>query len=78
MLFDDLMQSKKMKDPEIRKPGEIRRAEGNVNDYRRKRTSVSAETFRISLFVVGALLTVGIIAAVGYFGWKAFEIYIGG
>lgn len=78
MLFDELMQSSKMEDPEIRKAGDIKRADNKVKDYRKKRTSVSMKTFRTSLFVVGALLIVAIVTAIGYFGWKAIEIYIGG
>jgi hypothetical protein len=78
MLFDELMQSKKMEDPEIRKPAEIGRSEAKIKSKRGRKTSVSVGTFKNSMLIVGIVLSLAAITAIVYGAWKVIEIYIGG
>lgn len=78
MLFDELMQSKKMEDPEIRQAADIGRSKTKVKNKRGHKTSVSVGTFRNSMLIVGVVLSLAAIAAIVYGAWKVIEIYIGG
>lgn len=78
MLFDDLMQSKKMEDPEIRKAADIGRSETKVKSKRGRKTSVSVGTFRTSMLIVGVVFSLVAVAAIVYGAWKVIELYIGG
>lgn len=78
MLFDELMQSKKMEDPEIRKAADIGRSEVKVKSKRGRKTSVSVGTFRASMFIVGIVFSLAAVSAIIYGAWKVIEIYIGG
>jgi hypothetical protein len=78
MLFDELMQSKKMEDPEIRKAADIGRSETKVKSKRGRKTSVSVGTFKNSMLIVGIVFSVAAISAIVYGAWKVIELYIGG
>lgn len=78
MLFDELMQSKKMEDPEVRQAADIGRSKAKVKSKRGRKTSVSVGTFRNSMLIVGVVLSVAAISAIVYGAWKVIEIYIGG
>jgi hypothetical protein len=78
MLFDELMQSKKMEDPEIRKVADIGRSAAKVKSKRGRKTSVSVGTFRNTLLIVGVVLSLAAVSAIVYGAWKVIEIYIGG
>lgn len=78
MLFDEIMKSEKLQDPEIRKAGEIGRSNKKLKNKRSRSTSMSVGAFRMSLFIVGAILSISALAGLVYVAWKAIEIYIGG
>lgn len=78
MLFDELMQSKKMEDPEIRKAADIGRSETKVKSKRGRKTSVSVGTFRTSMLIVGIVFSLVAVSAIIYGAWKVIELYIGG
>lgn len=78
MLFDELMQSNKMEDPEIRQSAELGRSKKKIKNHRKRHTSVSVGTFRASMFIVGTLFTIAAAAGIIWLGWKVIQIYIGG
>lgn len=78
MLFDELMQSRKMEDPEIRQAADIGRSKAKVKSKRGRKTSVSVGTFKNSMLIVGVVLSLAAISAIVYGAWKVIEIYIGG
>lgn len=78
MLFDELMQSRKMEDPEIRKAADIGRTEAPVKSKKGRKTSVSVGTFKNSLLIVGIVMTLAAVCGIAFLGWKAIQIYIGG
>lgn len=78
MLFDELMQSKKMEDPEIRKAADIGRSDVKVKSKKGRKTSVSVGTFKNTMLIVGIVFSVAAISAIVYGAWKVIELYIGG
>jgi hypothetical protein len=78
MLFNELMQSRKMEDPEIRQAADIVRAETKVKSKRGRKTSVSVGTFKNSMLIVGIVLSLAAISGIVYGAWKVIELYIGG
>lgn len=78
MLFDELMQSKKMEDPEIRKAADIGRSEAKVKSKRGRKTSVSVGTFKNSMLIVGIVMSLAAISGIAFLVWKVIELYIGG
>lgn len=80
MLFDSLVTSHKMEDPEARKPEGLKRASAPSKRrwrFKMKKTSVSMSTLRVSMFVLATLFSVAIIGGLGYLLWMAFKIYVG-
>lgn len=77
-LFNELVQSKRLADPEVRKPAEIKRSEKVNKGFRRRSTSVSVNTLRYSTLAAGVLLGLAAIGGIGWLVWKAIELYIGG
>lgn len=78
MLFDDLMQSKRLEDPEARKAEDIRRKSPKVKTRRGRKTSVSVGTFRGSMIATGLIFSLLGVSAIVYGAWKVIEIYTGG
>lgn len=77
-LFNELMQTKRLQDPEARKPAELVRSEKKSRGFRSHKTSVSVNTMRYSMMIVGGALGLAAIGGIGWLAWKAIELYIGG
>lgn len=74
-LFDELLTTKKMEDPEERKAAELERSKKKAGRVRSKETSVTAETYNRTMLLVGiavGLIVLSIISYVVYLGVMKF------
>lgn len=74
-LFDELLTTKKMEDPEERKAEELRRSKKKAGRVRAKQTSVTAETYNRTMLLVGifvGLVVLSIVCYVVYLGVMKF------
>lgn len=65
-LFDELLSTRKMEDPEERTPEALRRSKKKAGRVRAKQTSVTAATYNRTMLLVGVLVTLAILAIVSY------------
>ena len=78
MLFDELMNSQRMEDPEERHAQPIQRVEAKSKFKRTRSSSVSGRTFRWSIRVLTVLLSLGLIAGIVAVVVYGVRLFIGG
>lgn len=76
MPFDELIQGKRINDPEARKAEELTRSNGR-RKQRLHRTSVSLNTMRVSIIALKVLVTVLAIVLVGAVIVLGYRTYLG-
>ena len=65
-LFDELLSTNKMEDPEERKAEELARSKNKAGKVKAKETSVTASTYNRTMILVGTIVGLAILALVAY------------
>ena len=77
MLFEELNKTRRIAEPEERKPEQLKRAEA-PKKRRMKASSVSLRTANITLAILGVIGGLLIAAGIVYVSYLGFNLYVNG
>lgn len=75
-LFDELLSTKKMEDPEERKAEELTRSKEKAGRVQKKTTSVTATTYNRTMKAVGLLVGLALLLVVSYVVYRGLISFI--
>lgn len=76
-MFKDFLVTKKIKDPEVRQAAEIERSDDKIRTKHRSKSSVSVNTAKYSLIILGTIGSLTALYFIGRLAWNIFKIYAG-
>lgn len=78
MLFEELNKTRRIAEPEERKPEQLKRAKAPTKKRRMKASSVSLRTANITLAILGVIGGLLIAAGIVYVSYLGFNLYVNG
>lgn len=76
-VFNELLNIEKMEDPEERKAAELGRSQKKTGQVKSgKKTSVSANTYRITMFLIKLVVFLAVLGVAVFLSWYLIAMFI--
>ena len=76
MLFDELVNNKRMNDPVARTTEELKRS-NKPSKLKIKSSSVDIKTYRRGVIIIGTIVTIIVVVIIGFLVLQGIRIFVG-